>query len=289
MFGYVVPQKDTMRKEDFAMYRAFYCGLCVSLKDYGSVSRLTTSYDTTFLAALLHDVTKQSVEFDKVRCVGNPFSNKVIVTRNPLLERICAANVILSYYKACDDVIDGGGNKKRMMRALLKKAYRKAVGILPKADEICKMRYAELREAENRGERSIDRVADSFACLLRDLTVELLGGECGEEMRSLCYNLGKFVYIIDALDDVEDDFKTGCYNPFLAAYGKFDGRREFYKANAEAIGFTFACTVNRIIESFNRIQFTQCYSLLRNVVYEGLRGKVQEVLSSDKKIPLPRI
>ncbi len=288
MFGYVVPVKSELRKQDFLLYRAFYCGICIETgRIFGSVPRLFTGYDGAFLSVLVHDVTSQAVEFDDGVCVGNPFKKKAYVKSNPLLSRVCAANVLLGFYKLCDDVNDGGGVKKRAARALVKKAFNRARELEPKIDEIIRDGYAKLRECEKRGETSLDRVADCFASLLRDVCVRLGGDD--ENFAALAYNIGKFVYLCDALDDLDEDFKSGNYNPFLAGGAKYEGRREFYEAHAEDVAFALNSTANRAIESFNKMSFTQSYSLLANVVHFGLRAKIKELLNSTEKLPKPRI
>lgn len=290
MYGYVTPVKDTLRKQDYVLFRAFYCGVCVETgRGYGSLARYTTSYDIAFLAALAHDAADMPVEFEVAGCVGNPFTKKAMVKHNPLLERIAAANVLLAYYKVLDDVIDGGGAKKRIARRALKKPYIKAKALLPEADEIMAKRYAELREKEKVGETSVDKAADPFALLLKETVNSVMDGKASDNLLGLCYNIGKFVYLIDALDDVADDAKSGNYNPFIAAYGDFSGRKEFFEAHAADVGFIMNSTINRAIECFNGMNFTQSYSLLRNIVYDGLRNKAAEVLRSDKKIPAPKI
>ncbi len=289
MFGYVTPVKEKLRKQDFLLYRAFYCGTCVALKEYGALPRFTTSYDVAFLGILAHDVCSQDVEFVEAACVGNPFQKKLMIKNNELLRRICAANIIMSWYKVCDDCIDEGGVKKKLVRAALRKAYNKAKAILPDADEVFSDGYARLRELEKARESSIDRVADCFAVMLRDLCSIVVQTFADDNFKGLCYNVGKFVYLIDALDDIDEDNLKGNYNPFLVAFGGYDGRKSFYEKNANDIGFTLATTVNRAIECFNRMSFNQSYTLLNNVVYYGLREKVKQVLNSDKKLPNPKL
>lgn len=290
MFGYVTPVADKLRKQDYALFRAFYCGICVQIgKLYGSLPRFSTTYDITFLSLLVHDVASQEVTFKEGKCLGNPFKKKLMVESNPLLERLCAANVIMTYYKLCDDVIDAGGGKRRMLRAAVRGAYKKAAGLLPDVDEVLKKRYAELREMERRNEQSLDRAAHASALLLRETAAVILGDKINENVLSLCYNIGKFVYLIDALDDIDQDAANGNYNPFLAGGKSFDGRKKFFEDNKAEIEFTLTCTINRAIECFNGIKFTQSYTLIKNVIYDGLRAKLDEVLSSEKKIPRPRI
>lgn len=289
MFGYITPTKSKLLQQDFVLYRAFYCGICLQIgKDYGNLPRFTTSYDITFLSVLVHDILAQEVEFCECRCLGNPLTKKLTVKGNPLLEKLCAVNTILTYHKLNDDVIDGGGVKKKIARKFMTKAYNKAKVKADGADEIVKKWYDELRVLEKAQERSVDKVSHCFAMLLRSLGQYLLGDKKDENFSALCYNIGKFVYIADALDDIDDDAKSGNYNPFLVGH-EFNGRKEFIESNRENLEFLFACTVNRAIESFNRMRFCQSYTLLKNIVYCGLRDKTDELLASEKKLPRPQI
>ncbi len=288
MFGYVTPLKSELRPQDFILYRSFYCGICVEIgKQFGSLPRYTTTYDVTFLSVLVHDVMRQEVEFFEGRCIGNPFTKKVMVKQNALLTRLCAANILLSYYKICDDVIDGGGIKGRIAKAAFSKAYKKAKEMLPEVDAIISTRYDELRALEKEKESSIDRVSHSFATLLREV-VRSITGKTDENLLALCYNVGKFVYLIDALDDIDEDSKSGNYNPFLVGR-EFINRKHFFETNHDEISFILSCVVNRATECFNKMDFEQSYTLLKNIIYSGLREKVKELLSSGKKLPRPKI
>lgn len=289
MFGYVTPVKSKLRQQDFVLYRAFYCGICAQIgRSYGSLPRFTTSYDITFLAILAHDLKRQETEFVEARCVGNPFRKKVMVKGNPLLERVCAANIILTYYKLVDDVTDGGDVKKRVARSALKRSYAKAAAALPEADEAMNRGYERLRALEKAGEKSIDRVADCFATMLCEIFAAITEIK-DDKVAGLCYNIGKFVYLADALDDVDEDSASGNYNPFLLAYGDYDGRKSFYERHIDEIEFMLNSTVNRAIENFNGLDFTQSYTLLSDIVYDGLREKAKELLSSEKKLPDPKL
>ena len=288
MYGYVVPVKPELGQADFCLYKAFYCGICNSTgKMFGQWPRFTTNYDMVFLSVLLHDFTKQEVSFANERCIANP-KKKTIVCRNELLDKIVAANILLSYRKAHDDVIDGGGIKKKAVRRLLKKHYKKAAAMLPEADAIIREGYDKLLSCERAQTAGVDRVADCFAGMLERLGL-LLSGSTDEYLGKLLYNIGKFVYLADALDDVDEDYRKKRYNPLLAQFGGYENRKQFIEENRADLTFMLAGTVNRAIECFNRFTFTGASDLLRNIVYKGLRGKCDELLRSEKKLPLPKL
>lgn len=292
MYGYVVPVKDNMLMQDFVLYRAFYCGICKATgKMYGQFPRFTTNYDIVFLSVLMHDCMTQDVEIEESACVCNPFKKKATIQRNELLDKLVAVNLIMSYYKAGDDVIDEGGLKKRVVRRALNKPYKKARAVMPSVEEIFRTRYEALRALERDNCSVPDRVSDCFASMLSDTAKELLGEKSDDNILRLCYNMGKFVYLADALDDVDEDYRKKRYNPLLAALPGYVNRTQFIEDNKRDLEFLLTSTVNRAIECFNRAKprFTQSTRLMENIVHVGLRAKADELLKSSKKLKKPKI
>ncbi len=288
MYGYVVPIKNELGQGDFGLYRAFYCGICKSTgKMFGQMPRFTTNYDMVFLSVLLHDYTKQEVRFSNEGCILSP-RKKTIVLGNCLFDKIVAANIILSYNKALDDVTDGGGVKKRAALRMLKKHYKSAAAMLPEIDAIVTEQYAKLREYEKQNFSGVDRVADCFADMLGRIGAFLAQTQ-EENFVKLLYNVGKFVYLADAVDDLDDDFKKKRYNPLIARFGNYTSRKQFISDNRAELTFMLASAVNRAIECFNGMVFTGASDLLKNILYKGLRSKCDELLSSEKKLPAPKI
>ena len=202
---------------------------------------------------------------------------------------IVNTNIIMSYYKTRDGVLDGEGLKNRVAARMLSGPYKKARKAMPKIDDIVRTRYEKLFELEKSGTVGIDRVSDCFASLLQDVAKELLQDKADENILKLCYNVGKFVYLADALDDIDEDFSKKRYNPFLVMYNDYTGRREFFEKHKDELTFILSVTVNRAIECFNQITFTQSSDLLRNVIHRGLRDKADELFRSTKKLPKPRL
>lgn len=289
MYGYIVPQKSTLRASDFVLYRSFYCGLCCETgRMYGQFPRFTTNFDFAFLSALLHDYAQADVVIEEHGCVLNP-KKKAILQSNALLQKLAATNIILCYQKADDGVTDGDGVKYRVLRRALKKPFGSAKRLCPEVAKAVEQSYKAQREVELKGVSSIDRAADPFASLMRNLPELILGVQTDDNIKGLCYNIGKFVYLADALDDVTDDYKHKRYNPFLKAYGGFTNRKEFIAAHKDELEFCFGSICSRAEQYFNNLRFTQSYSLLRNIVFNGMRGKAEELLKSAKKLKNPRI
>lgn len=290
MYGYIVPYKNTLKASDFVLYRSFYCGVCCQTgKMFGQLPRFTTNYDFAFLTALLFDYAAGDIVIEEHTCILNPFKKKAILMPSPLLERIAAANILLAYQKADDGVADGDGIKYRAVRRALKKPFNKSKKLLPDVWEAIKSSYKKLALLEKEGVASIDRAADPFADLLRTLPSLILERETDDNFKGLCYNIGKFVYLADALDDIDDDFKKKRFNPFLRAYPDFRSRKAFIEAHKADLEFIFTSVCARAQNCFNALKLTQSGRLLKNIVFDGMNKKTEELLSSVKKLKSPRI
>ncbi|MCH5153708.1 MAG: hypothetical protein J1F71_00705 [Clostridiales bacterium] len=289
MYGYVVPDKSALKVGDYVLYRAFYCGMCCQTGVlYGNLPRFTTNYDFAFFSALLHDYAAQNVVIEEHGCILNP-KKKAILQPNPLLEKLAAANILLSYQKADDGVIDGDGVKYRIVRRALRKPFRAAKRAYPEIYAAMEKAYSQQRKVEKSQVASIDRAADPFATLLKTLPELILGVQTDDNLKGLCYNIGKFVYLADALDDITEDFKHKRYNPFLAAFGGFTDRKSFIALHKDELSFCFNGILTRTRDCFNGLRFSQSYTLLRNIVFFGLPAKVNELLQSEKKLKNPRV
>ena len=299
MYGYVLPSKETLTKNDHIMFQSLYCGICMSIKNaYGNLPRFTTNYDITVFGLIAIEAIKPEIGFEVKRCIAD-WRRKSVVKDNDFMRRLCAVNLLLTYYKATDDVIDSGG-KKKLFRRIIRKPYQKAKLLMPEADKIISSGYGRLRRLELANCDQIDRVSDCFATLLEELIADFIkeprdSGAIDDitysNMRRMCYNIGKFVYLADALDDIDKDVKKKNYNPFLAKYPDYErGKRaEFMSRHSDEISFYFNSTINRAIECSNALVFTQVNDLLRNIIYDGLRGKAKELLSAAKQLPPPKI
>lgn len=289
MYGYIVPYKPTLRVSDFVLYRAFYCGICCETgRLYGQLPRFTTNYDFAFMSALVHDSTKSDIIIEEHGCVLNP-KKKAILQSDPLLTRLVNANIMLCYLKAEDGVADGDGIKYRAVKKMLGKPYEKAKAQCPELAERLKRFVSEQSEIERNKTDSVDRAADAFAGLMRDLPELITGQSSSDELKGLCYNIGKFVYLADALDDIADDRKKKRYNPFLCAYGGFTSRREFVQAHRAELEFCFYGICGRAAQCFDGMRFTQSRDLLKNIITDGMRKKAEELIASVKKLPPPKL
>ena len=260
MFGYVIPDKLNMYIKDFNVFQSFYCGLCKTLGETGAeFTRLCTNYDVTFYNVLLHSLTNTPVEFERKLCAYNG-KKKVVVKTDELSKKIADIAVMLVYYNVEDDVYD---------------------------DKIMQKSFADLRALEKEKCDSIDRVADTFATLMRDMTRRLI--ETDDNIDTFCYNLGRLIYLLDAVDDVEKDSKSGEYNPLVLNYGKCAEKKDYLAKNADELSFLLNSTYNKMVGSYNAMDIKMYEGVLSNTIYLGIKMQVERLLKGDDKCRLTRL
>ena len=286
MFGYVIPDKNNMYIKDFNVFQAFYCGLCKTLGKTGSqLTRFCTNYDVTFYSVLLHSLLGVEVKFERKMCVYNA-KKKVVVAADELSRKMADLSVLLVYYNAADDVRDG-----KPMRALIKWRLalrkRKAAKRLPKIDALMRERFKKLADLEDAGSEDIDLVADQFASLMRDITRELMRTD--DNIDTFTYNLGRLVYLMDAVDDVEKDSKKNRYNVLLKNYGKCENKQDYLAKNKEDLTFLLASTYNKLVGSYNLMPIKLYEGVLSNTVYLGVEMQMQRLLKGEQKCQMTRL
>lgn len=269
-----------MYVKDGVLYKALYCGLCKSIgSSCGQRARLALSYDMTFLSALLHNIKGTDVKIEKKHCVLHPVVRRPIAGDDHITRAVACLNTILTYYKLSDDVADEG--KGKFTRSLFKKGFRRAKKLHPASADIVKARMQELSELEKENCASLDAAADPFGLMIAELSDECLQEHKNEHTYGLFYGIGKWVYLIDALDDYDKDVKKKNYNPFVSAYACAT-RAEMLEKNGEEVEFTFKAIFAQNAEHLKNIRFYFNHDLTDNIILRGLPAATRRVLCGCK-------
>ena len=275
MFGYIQPDIPYMYVKDGVLYKALYCGLCKSIgASCGNCARMGLSYDMTFLSALLHNIRNCDVKIEQRHCILHPIFRRPIARDDEITQSVACLNTLLTYYKLTDDVQDE--NKGRVSRAAFKGGFRRARKRYPEYEAIVKARMAELNGLEKAGCDSVDRAADPFGNMIAEVSDACLGEYKSEFTHNLFYGIGKWVYLIDALDDYDKDRKKGNYNPFVCAYGS-GSRAQMLEKNGEDIDFIFASIFASNAENLKKIKFYFNHDLTDNIILRGLPAATRRV------------
>ena len=278
MFGYVRPSDDRLTPADRETFRAAYCGLCHALgARYGLVGRMILNYDLTFLAMVLSD---GAGEMCAKRCAVHPMRRRCCVAGDPALDAAADMSVILTYWQLRDGVADHGfwgGLKYRIASALLYPAYRKARERRLQFDAGTKAHLSELAALERDRCASLDAPADAFAKLLALAAEEVSDPVRRRVTAQLLYHLGRWVYLVDAADDLKKDVKSGSYNPLVYRFHAEGGT--LTAEDRAALAATLDSSVRAMAAAFELADFGPWRAIIESVVYEGLYAVGAAVLN----------
>lgn len=269
MFGYVNIYKNELKIKDYNLFRAYYCGLCKSLgKMYNQAVRLGLSYDMTFLAIIADSLDDAEPVLKKEGCIKH-IGSHAVCSNNKYIDYSADASIILSYHKLTDDINDDKSVRAYLARMAYVRAVRKAGSKHPELSEVVKSRLSELSELEEGGCASVDMAAHPFA----GLTEEIFR-TANPSLAAIGYNIGRFIYIIDALNDIDSDIKSKSYNPYLCAYGKDAvGTDDFIKMARGSINMTLSA----ISHEYESLHILKNKAVTDNIIYMGLRFAADKV------------
>ncbi len=276
MFGYVRVREDALSAEATAAYQAVYCGLCRTMgRHYGGLTRCLLNYDFTLLAMLL--APADAAGGGKcLRCPLHPFRGKPACPDSPWLTVAGAESVILAYWKLKDAESDEGFLARRragLLRLMLGRAYRRAREDCPGFDREVRARLEELRILELERCPSMDRTADCFARLLQAAAPKCGDTSQDRALEELLYHLGRWIYLIDAVDDLDEDRAVGRYNPVAARFPTWGEEERTYLRRSMDHSLALAGAAFQLLER------NPWSAVVENILYGGLPN-VEELVFS---------
>lgn len=276
MFGYVRINKMDLTFREYEHYKAYYCGLCKYLKrNHTELSRMTINYDITFLIVLLSSIYQPSAQVFHEKCIVDPVKKKKHII-NEITEYAASMNILLAYYKLEDDVNDEGDIKSRLVRRAYRKSFKTAYDKYPQKADFIKACLRELRSLEDDQSTSIDQTSNCFARLLEEI-FDYKDDEYRDRLRKVGFNIGKYIYIMDAYEDLDQDLEKGRYNPFSS----YKDDREGLKNKVDKlIGMTLA----RLEEAILNLDIKVNKSIIDNIIYSGVYLRYKGLINgADKK------
>lgn len=273
MFGYVTANKPELKIREFVRYKGFYCGLCRQLhKNHGRFGQLTLTYDMTFLVLLLTSLYEPETREYKKRCLIHP-AKKQFMLINEVSDYAADMNILLTH----DHLQDDWKDEKKISALLGMKVFagkkRHIIRKYPRQAEAVEHALAELAEREKEQCRDIDAAARPFGSLMAELFV-WKEDPLQEILRAFGFYMGKFIYIMDAYMDLEEDKKKNCYNPFMEEWGK-DGFEERIHGILDG-------TLHMAVAEFEKLPCEQDLAILRNILYEGVWTKYERKRNHDE-------
>lgn len=282
MFGYVTANEPELKMREYHEYKAYYCGLCHILKKrYGFMGQMTLTYDMTFLIMLLTSLYECAPTVADHRCKVHPVKKQKMLY-NEFTAYAADMNMILTYHHLMDDWKDEGSVPACVGAGVLRHTYKQLKQKYPKKCKAIAYWLHRLHTLEDAGENSIDRVAGCFGKIMETLVIYKKDG-WEDSLKKIGFFLGKFIYIMDAFDDLEKDIKSGSYNVLKS----MAGHENFTEDCNLMLNMMMAeCTIE-----FEKLPCVEDVEILRNILYAGVwkkfDKKVLECQEARKDSPAP--
>lgn len=264
MFGYVVANSKELSQEHQRRYQAFYCGLCRALgQRCGKFSQLTLSYDMAFLAMLLTGLYELEGDSGNDRCVIHPTKRHDWVA-NSAMDYAADMSVLLAYYNFLDDWQDSHSPASKAAARALQHQKNKVSRKYPHQSAAIHHWLSQLERCERENCTDLDQVSGCFGNLMAALFAyrQDMWQSTLEEMATA---LGKFIYLMDAYEDLPKDLKRHEYNPWAA----YRNRPDFEQHCHEVLTMLMAQSA----AAFEKLPILQDQEILRNIIYSGVWTK----------------
>lgn len=286
MFGILLANIDSLDAEENGRYREVYCGICHSLKErYGQVSRVCVNYDMVLVALLRESLFEHGEEVSHARCLAHP-AKQHHYAQSPDVDYAADMSVLFAYHKCLDDWNDDKRKAAKVYSSALGRAYRRVKAQYPEQCALAEQELAAIRSIEGKLKRSYqdqepdqehcrdaamaqaDEIAKRFG-LITSIVFSADGGWWQGDLAEFGAEIGRFVYFMDALLDIQEDKESGSFNPFNLC--------ETPDEDAELL---LKSIMGRALDRFERLPLERDLNLMRSILYAGvwqrLRAQRQE-------------
>ena len=323
MLGYVTCEKGELKVREYELYSAYYCGVCKSIgARHSQLARTVLSYDSVFLAMILDGVSGKAPEVTEGSCLLHPVKGKNIAAGSGI-DYSADVMLILAWFNYLDDQRDKDAVSRKSAAgesgagAVAKAAAMKAVGrplkkiyseLSEKYPGLCRdiaARLERLNELEDEKCASLDEVAEEFAQLMRSIFVtglkvtgaEDAGAAAGQAeviLSELGFHLGKWIYLMDAWEDLEKDIESGAYNPLIYRFGYGadpagadeaadagkggEDPAAFRERIKENVEFNLMMYLAMIAKASDLLELKGNKGIIENIVFMGLLRRTEEAL-----------
>lgn len=274
MFGYIAPNLSLFDEHQRLRYRAAYCGLCHTLRiRHGFTGSVTLSNDMTFLALLLNSLYEPAEQPGSERCAAHPLKKHDYFTTEPF-EYVADMNIALAYHKCFDDWTDDRNIISRAEAQMLNRSYSRISRAYPQKCTAIEQWMDEIRKIEKSVNAGIDAPVNSTGRLIGELF-------CWKEdfwsdsLRIVGDGLGRFIYLMDAYDDLRRDIRRGSFNPLIPYHTKPDFENLVSDSLTMMIG---DCT-----QAFENLPLIRDADILRNILYSGIWRRYTQIQNKKKE------
>lgn len=280
MFGYIRINRDELKIKEYRCFKAYYCGVCKAIsRRYGFAARMGLSYDAAFLALLRCAVLEEEPQAASCSCIANPLAKRPVVCENTHIAYAAMVNTLLTYFKLRDDWRDNHSVKALLLRPLIPVRRLRDKPLFWQVKE----QMDKLSALEKAGCDVPDEAADATGRMMEAVFSLPEGTEQSvcRIFRQMGYQLGRWIYLLDAWQDRARDRKKKDYNVYNLCYGADD-------SHAEEVRQSLAYTLSQLAHSYELLPIRHSRAILDNIIYFGLPEVLDKVLDGTFDQRLPR-
>lgn len=286
MFGYITPLKMELKVKEFEYFRSYYHGLCYTIKNnFGNIPRLTLNYDMTFIGFLLDGLSNDLITIKDKRCIKHPTYDIKVIDETLALNYVANLSIIFFNYKLEDNIKDDNSKKSKVFNLFLSPFSKRASNSYNSISNIIKRNLENLSLLEkNKHFNSLDEIchpfSDTMASILKDYPYTLNNDseKLRDNLYTLGYLIGKYIYIMDAFDDIEDDIMDSQFNPLLILYKlDKDNYKKFSVAILEDLEFNILSCISNLTDIINKLDFVKHKDIIENIIKLGMTNKFYEI------------
>ena len=267
MTGYITVYQPDMKFRDYYRYREYYCGLCKTIgKRYGQTARMSLGYDAAFLALLLDGVYDSTTESSEFRCPVHPMGKRKALN-NVFIDYAADMNLYMAWLKCFDDWKDERNLGRGIYAWLLTHRIRQIEQKYKEKTDIIKKALDDLNALEEAQSSDFEVAAGCYGRVTAE--VFRFGGLWDDLLAEMGFYLGKYIYLLDAYEDLERDLKKGCYNPFfeMSKEERFD----------DEVRKILMSMISKSAEEFELLPVDENMEILRNILYAGAWNRFEEI------------
>ncbi|MGL4874473.1 MAG: DUF5685 family protein [Clostridium sp.] len=291
MFGYVTPLKPELKIKEFNLFNGYYCGLCHSIKkQFGNLPRMALNYDMTFLALFLDGLIDENEQAKMLRCFVHPAKKKPVIVSNSAVDYAANMNVSLFYYKMLDDFTDDKTFKSKASLFFLSPYQKKFSSKINVINEKIETSLKELSILENsKNFSSIDDICHPFAEIVGNILMMYPSSlrndsfDLREDLYYFGYSLGKWIYLIDALDDLEEDIEKNKFNPINFLYNKENLNYLDLLLNIkDRLEFSILSSACTCRDYFYKLPLKRNNDIIKNIIELGMMDRYTKIINKNK-------
>lgn len=289
MFGYTVPIEGLLSANEAKVYRNYYCETCHQLREnYGYISTMSVNYEMTFANMFFSSILDEGILIEE-QPKGKICIIKHSASNAEFMKKLAAYTILVANNSLVDDKEDDVSSLKANLGLLgLNRAITKAKEDYPEYDEVIMKGYRKLVEIEKSGEKDAIVVGRYSAQSMIDVLDLMFGDDMDVNVRELFRNLGIWVYVMDAVEDLDDDMLEGAFNPFLVNKPAFKNKKAFINDNIFLIGEMMGSIITNIQQYYTAVRpelrFNQ--NILDNIIFQGIPQSAHRIMRGDNSMSL---